>query len=275
MQKFSLSFFLPVYAGRGACYNIGMNRLLFAIGGGELRTKSTLPIDRVIASVLRRRAGERRPCALFFGTASHDSLPYFNSFRKIYTSVFDIKVDVALLTKKDVPLARIREKIELADLIYVGGGDTCYLIDVWKSTGILPDILAAYRRGTVLAGLSAGAVCWFERMYTDSFKMNGLCDEYRLYDGLGLLPGLMSPHYEGRRQDFAAAIEASGLSEAYGVDTDAALVFENETPVGMLSAGGGCYKLKRLTEGVSETPIATFFEAESGDQSDALPRMTR
>ena len=79
-------------------------RTLIAIGGGELKTKTTLKIDEYIADLVKKRAAPNRGTALFIGTASHDSLPYFNSFRKIYTSLFVIKAAVALLTKKDVPI---------------------------------------------------------------------------------------------------------------------------------------------------------------------------
>ena len=69
---------------------------IIAIGGGELKSKETLEIDRYIAELAKKRAGDARAYGLFIGTASHDSMPYFNSFRKTYTSVFDIKADVAL-----------------------------------------------------------------------------------------------------------------------------------------------------------------------------------
>ena len=78
-----------------------MIKTVVAIGGGELRYKTTRAIDAYIAKLAKEHAGERRARAVFIGTASHDSLPYFNTFRKTYTSDFDIKADVALLTKKD------------------------------------------------------------------------------------------------------------------------------------------------------------------------------
>ena len=73
-----------------------MDKTLICIGGGELKSKETLKIDGYIAQKAKLRAGERRAYGLFIPTASHDSMPYFNSFRKTYTSVFDIKADVAL-----------------------------------------------------------------------------------------------------------------------------------------------------------------------------------
>ena len=70
-----------------------MEKTLICIGGGELKSKETLAIDGYIAQKAKARAKDRRAYGLFIPTASHDSMPYFNSFRKTYTSVYDIKAD--------------------------------------------------------------------------------------------------------------------------------------------------------------------------------------
>lgn len=143
-------------------------RTIISIGGGELRERTTLKIDEYIADRAKARAGIRRANALFLPTASHDFMPYYNTFHKVYTGVFDIKTDVALCVFKDADLARMREKFEKADMIYAGGGDTVFMIEQWKKSGLLPLIREAYERGVVICGLSAGAICWFSDMYTDS-----------------------------------------------------------------------------------------------------------
>ena len=173
-----------------------MKKTLICIGGGEIRSKETLQIDEQIALMAKARAGERRAVSVFVGTASHDSLPYFNSFRKTYTSHFDIKADLALLTKKDIPMDKIQGKLENADLIYIGGGNTIFMLDVWRKTGFLDMLLDAYNKGVIIAGLSAGAICWFEKMYTDSAEGS----KYQVEDGLGILKGIMSPHYDDREE---------------------------------------------------------------------------
>ena len=101
-----------------------MVKRIIAIGGGEIKSKTTLKIDEYIASLAKEHAGEKRANALFIGTASHDSMPYFNSFRKTYTSVFDIKAEVALMVYGEMDAQRIIDKINNADCIYIGGGDT-------------------------------------------------------------------------------------------------------------------------------------------------------
>ena len=71
-------------------------KTVIAIGGGELRERETLKIDEYIANLAKERAGDKRAYALFIPTASHDFMPYYNTFHKVYTGVFNIKTDVAL-----------------------------------------------------------------------------------------------------------------------------------------------------------------------------------
>ena len=97
-------------------------------------------------------------------------MPYYNTFHKVYTGVFDIKTDVALTVFKEPDLERLREKFLKADMIYVGGGDTVFMMESWKKTGLLELVQDAYNRGVIIAGLSAGAICWFSDIYTDSLK---------------------------------------------------------------------------------------------------------
>ena len=96
------------------------HKTIVALGGGEIKSKTTLKIDEYVASLAYKRAGGRRPAGLFLGTASHDSMPYFNSFRKTYTSVFDIKADVALTVYGEMDLPHIEEKFLKADFLYIG-----------------------------------------------------------------------------------------------------------------------------------------------------------
>ena len=78
-----------------------MKRIL-AIGGGELKNRETLSIDEYIAAEAKKAAGENRPCGLFIPTASHDCMPYYNTFHKVYTGLFNVKTDVALTVGREI-----------------------------------------------------------------------------------------------------------------------------------------------------------------------------
>lgn len=220
-----------------------MEKRIIAIGGGEIKNKTTLEIDRYVADLAKKHAGEKRANALFIGTASHDSMPYFNSFRKTYTSVFDIKAEVALMVYGEMSVEKIQGKIEAADCIYIGGGDTVYMLEKWKETGVDKMIISAYEQGKIICGLSAGAICWFKDMYTDYEIMRGQSSNYVLKKGLGVLDGAMCPHFNEREQDFTDALKKGVINGAYCVENDCAIEFVDGKFSSVISAGGKAYYL--------------------------------
>ncbi len=228
-------------------------RRIIAIGGGELRERTTMKIDEYIAGLAKARAGENRANALFIPTASHDYMPYYNTFHKVYTGTFNIKTDVALTVFKEMDMEKMRAKFDKADMLYVGGGDTVFMIEHWKKTGLLPLIEEAYERGVILAGLSAGAICWFSDMYTDSAAALGEGDKYAQFEGLGWIKGKISPHYGARMLDFDKIV-CYNSSRAYGIEDDAALVIEEGEIVGSLSSGGKAWLLEG-NGGIKKTEI--------------------
>lgn len=231
-----------------------MKRII-AIGGGELRERTTLKIDEYIANLAKQRAGDRRANALFIPTASHDFMPYYNTFHKVYTGVFDIKTDVALSVFKEVDLEKMKAKFEKADMIYVGGGDTVFMIEEWKKSGLLPLIEDAYERGVILVGLSAGAICWFSDIYTDSALVNGETEEkYAMFSGLGWKKGVISPHYNARMLDFDKIV-CYNYDRAFGVEDNSALVIEDGEVVGSITSGGTAWLLESKDGKLTKTEI--------------------
>ncbi|MBQ3493373.1 MAG: peptidase E [Clostridia bacterium] len=220
-----------------------MQKRIIAIGGGEIKNKTTLKIDGYIAELAKQHAGDKRANALFIGTASHDSMPYFNSFRKTYTSVYDIKAEVALMVYGEMSIEKIKGKIDMADCIYVGGGDTVFMLDKWREFGIDKMLIDAYNQGKIICGLSAGAICWFKDMYTDYEIMRGQSSEYVLKKGLGVLEGAMCPHFNEREKDFISALKKGVINSAYCVENDCAIEFVDGEFSKVISAGGKAYKI--------------------------------
>lgn len=232
-----------------------MEKRIIAIGGGEIKNKTTLKIDEYISNLAKKHAGEKRANALFLGTASHDSMPYFNSFRKTYTSNFDIKAEVGLIVYGEMDIARISDKIDNADMIYIGGGDTVYMLEKWKQTGLDKLILNAYENGKIICGLSAGAICWFTDMFTDYEIMRGVSSEYTMQKGLDVLKGTMCPHFNEREKDFITAMQKQNILEAYCVENDCAIEFINGEFTKSISAGGKAYKLKNVNGVIEKTEL--------------------
>lgn len=232
-----------------------MDKRIIAIGGGEIRNKTTLEIDRYVAELAKIHAKDKRANALFIGTASHDSMPYFNSFRKTYTSVFDIKAEVGLMVYGEMSVEKIQAKIDNADCIYIGGGDTVYMLEKWKELGIDKMIISAYEQGKIICGLSAGAICWFTDMYTDFEIMRGNSSDYVMKKGMGVIKGTMCPHFNEREKDFTKAMVEHGVISAYAVENDCAIEFVNGEFTKSISAGGKAYVLTNDNGVISKKEI--------------------
>ena len=202
-----------------------MSRIL-AVGGGVIKNRDTIMIDEYIAGEAKKAAGDRRACGLFVPTASHDCMPYYNTFHKVYTGLFDIKTDVALTIRQDFDSEKMKAKFEKADFLYVGGGNTVFMLEHWRKTGLLQYIREAYERGVLIAGLSAGAICWFDEMYSDSVVEG----EYAMYPGLGWIKGKISPHYDERMLDFDDIVLYNRF-RAWGIENNAAVEFLDGRPI--------------------------------------------
>lgn len=215
-----------------------MNSRVIAIGGGELKLGETFGIDSYIAEEAKKIAGGERPCGLFLPTASHDCMPYYNTFHKVYTGRLGVKTDVLLTVNREWDRARAREKIARAHFLYVGGGDTVFMLGHWRESGLCDLIGEAFEEGKLICGLSAGAICWFEEMYSDSVKEG----EYAMYRGLGWLKGKISPHYNERTLDFDEVVLYNRF-RAWGIENRAALEFSGGEAVKTISDGGTVFLL--------------------------------
>ena len=94
------------------------------------------------------------------------------------------------LIKEQPSREQIRTKISSADIIHVGGGNTLLMMRIWRRLGVDHLLEAAYQDGTVLAGISAGSICWFDSGHSDSMSFyNPRKWKYINVRGLGLLKG--------------------------------------------------------------------------------------
>ena len=190
-----------------------MTKAIVAIGGGSIRTRGTAAIDREII----RLSAKKNPNLLFIPTASYDAELYWTHVQKYFGGFLKCKTDVLFLLRDKPSPGEIRRKILWADIIYVGGGNTLKMMRLWRRLGVDNLLRSAYERGTVLSGISAGSICWFESGHSDSMSFYHPQDwEYINVRGLGLIKGIHCPHYNGRtrgvprRKDFRDMIGKTG-----------------------------------------------------------------
>jgi dipeptidase E len=172
-----------------------MPKAIVAIGGGVIKTRGTAAIDREII----RLSHKKNPKLLFIPTASSDSEIYWNHIREYFGKFLKCKTDVLFLVKEQPSKEQIRSKISAADIIYVGGGNTLMMMRLWRRLGVDKLLISAYENGTVLSGISAGSICWFDSGHSDSMSFyNPRKWKYIKVKGLGLISGIHCPHYNSR-----------------------------------------------------------------------------
>ena len=140
-------------------------------GGGFLMDDLRLVQERWILSLVpeERRA---RPRVLFLGTAGGDAIV---SQLKAYKTFTRLGCDIASLPFFAYEMTRdYAAEVRAADLVFVGGGNTVAMLAVWREFGFDRALREAWEGGTVLAGISAGANCWFEHYVTDSVPGGGI-----------------------------------------------------------------------------------------------------
>ena len=160
------------------------------------RIPQTLTIDEEIV----RLSGRRRPRALFIPTASLDDPDYCRALGALYGGRLGCEIDTLLLYRERPSPAQARAKILESDIIYVGGGNTLRMMRLWRHLGIDRALDLARRRGKVLCGLSAGAICWFRQGNSDSRKFANSENKTLIkVTGLGFADLLLCPHYDVER----------------------------------------------------------------------------
>ena len=126
-----------------------------------------------------------------------------------------------------------REWLFEQNIVYIGGGDTNYMLNLWSENNLKDIFKEAYEKGIILSGVSAGAVCWFEWILTDS-----LGDGYQPLKGVGLLEGSCTPHSSdlNRINEFENNIKNSKLPPGFAIDDGVAVLFIDGKPSDVYSA---------------------------------------
>jgi dipeptidase E len=204
-----------------------------AMGGGGFSMEPSNPLlDDFILTLAKRQP----PRVCFLPTAGGDSPAYVARFYRTLGArciASDLTLIDSALPRRPAESKDLGAFVAEQDIFYVGGGNTAHLLALWRTHGLDKMICAAWQRGAILCGVSAGMNCWFEGSITDSFGSLSA-----LTDGLGLLPGSACPHYDGdakRRPAFHRAI-SEGLPAGYAADDGAGLHFVGRQLLGAVSS---------------------------------------
>jgi dipeptidase E len=188
------------------------------MGGGGFTAG---PGDPALDELVLRLTNKPRPRVCLLPTAGGDSEAQIRRYYETYRDRLCEPTHISLfrLGRRPVPL---REHLLAQDAIYVGGGSMVNLLAIWRAQGLERILHEAWRSGVVLAGLSAGSMCWFEWGVTTSSGHPAPAP------GLGFLPGSNSVHHDSepaRRPVYRDAVRMEAIPPGWAVDDGAALRF--------------------------------------------------
>ena len=194
---------------------MGKKQIVAIGGGGFGRNYRHNKIEKYII----KQSDKQNPNVLFIPTASAEDKSYIVNF---YACFSKLKCTPSHLTFfQRTP--RLDSIINQADIIYVGGGNTKSMLAVWREWKLDKLLSKAYNDGTILSGVSAGAICWFEQGITDSWASS-----LNTLDCLGFLKGMGCPHYQeesDRRPILHKLLKMGNAIPGYAIDGGAAAHF--------------------------------------------------
>jgi dipeptidase E len=193
-------------------------RLLLAMGGGGFTMEPNNPLlDNFVLGLAR----SKEPRILFLPTASGDEAAQINAFRARFADRTCVPEHLSLFRLREA--RRPLQQIVLAqDIVYVGGGSMRNLLAIWQAHALDELLLTAWRQGTVIAGLSAGAMCWFQGGVTTSSGPPAPIE------GLALLEGSLTVHADGepeRLPVWLAGVRDGTLPGGWALDDGVGLLF--------------------------------------------------
>ena len=191
-----------------------MTKQIIAIGGGGFGRN---PGEGIIEKYIVSQSVEGNPSICFIPTATGDNEAYkvnfYSTFSKLNCSPSHLDFF------KRTP--NLEELIFSQDIIFVGGGNTKSMLAVWKDWGLVEILKEAYEAGTIMCGVSAGAICWFEYGITDSWQ-----DGLKIINCLGFVSGSCCPHYDEepeRKPSLNKFLNDGAIEDCYAIDGGCAL----------------------------------------------------
>ncbi len=224
---------------------MGDLRQIIAIGG------VSPPSAPLLFSYVLQQTSAEDPRFGYLPTASADSDAMVARFYEIVGEFRCRPSHLSLFGRVSDPAEFIRAQ----DVILVAGGNTKSMLGLWREWGIDALLKDAWTSGTVLSGFSAGAICWFEEAFCDSWA-----DQLAPIPALSFLPGSCCPHYDGeldRRPAYQEMVRRGAILPGLGIDDDCAVHFRGTAPQHVVAArsGASAYSVTKETGSIEEVRI--------------------
>ncbi len=207
-------------------------RQLIAIGG--VSQTSSPPLFDYLFEQAAASAG-RDPRIGFLPTASADADARVARFYELLEGHPCRPSHFGVFGRVADPAAWVGEQ----DAVIVSGGNTRSMLALWREWGLDTLLRGAWQEGVLLAGWSAGAICWFDDALCDA-----RADRLDPVAGLGLLSGSACPHFDGepeRRPTYTGLVASGAMAPGIAIDDGCALHVRGTVPTSLaVAAPGAC-----------------------------------
>ena len=202
-----------------------IEKKIIAIGGGGFTHHSDESLDQFVLDQSKKINNKLG----FLATASKDDKEKISSFYKRFGNIVSELSHFNLTLNVDGFSEWILEK----DIIYIGGGNTVFMLEIWRKYKLEQIFKNAYEKGIILSGVSAGAVCWFDWILSDSVGPG-----FNPLRGINLISGSCTPHSTNikRINQFESDIKDSKLPDGIAIDDGVAVVFIDGKPTEVYSS---------------------------------------
>ena len=191
------------------------NKYIVAIGGGGFTHGTDKFLDDFVLSIKNKK----KINIGFLPTASYDDKAKTQLFYKRFINSGYSLSHFNLHTSSNGFSQWMTKK----DIIYVGGGNTYNMLKFWKDKNLLRIFIDAYNNGTILSGVSAGAICWF-----NSFLTNSINNRLQASKGLGLIKYSCTPHASSEPERviiFEQKVKNALMPPGFAIDDGVAILF--------------------------------------------------
>jgi len=244
-------------------------RTIFAMGGGGFTMEPDNPaLDEFILSL----AARREPRILFLPTAGGDSEGQIAAYYATFGDRACEPAHLSLFRLGGTGPVHLRDLVLSQDIVFVGGGSMRLMLAIWREYHLDKVLRAAWERGVVLSGISAGAMCWFTGGVT---KSTGLPETA---EGLGLLPGSLTVHADGepeRLPIYCEAVRSGALPAGYAADDGCGLLFRGTHFERAVSSrpNARAWRIEANAEGtdVVRTPLLPTYLPSAGREERSTP----
>ena len=202
-----------------------IEKKIIVIGGGGFTHQLDENLDQFVIDQSKKSKNKIG----FLATASKDDENKINLFYKRYQNTQSELSHFNLTSALD----GFSEWIINKDIIYIGGGNTVFMLNIWKKNKLESIFKNAYEKGIILSGVSAGAVCWFDWILSDSAGPG-----FNPLRGINLISGSCTPHSSNfeRINQFESDIKNNKLPQGIAIDDGVAVVFVDGKPTEVYSS---------------------------------------